>query len=335
MSDILASIGARAVSLAVTIDGAPVEGVLRLELLQCGHFSADRFQVTIATGPAPGGATMFAALESGTITITIGLGVVGVAGGPILIGQIDNVALDFGDGLVTLTGRDLSARLIDSEVSQSFTNQTASQIAKAFAADVGLDANVTATTTPVGQYYELAHTRTGLGLHTRHVTRWDLLAGFAGFEQFSLSVTGTILNFGPPKDEPPMSLTFGRDFLSLAIDRGLALAAPKVTVKSWNPKLKQSFSGSAGTTGGVTLVQPNLTQSEVDRVVAARQAELAAQAVLLRASMPGELLLVPGSMILLQGTGTSLDATYVIRSIERSVDVGEGFVQRFDALQVA
>lgn len=342
MSDTLLLPGmARAVTVAVTIDGMPVAGVERLELIQCGHFEADRFRVALATGATPGGAAFFAELQTGIVTIAIDLGDIGLPGQPLLTGQIDNVALDFGAGEVVLSGRDLSARLIDAEVGQSFANQTASQLASTFAAGAGLTANVTATTTPVGQYYELAHMKTGLGMHTRHATRWDLLAGLAAFEQFSLSVVGRTLNFGPPVPAAPALVVFGRDLLSLVVDRALGLVAPAVTVISWNPKLKQSFSttaggaGAAGNAGGVTLVRPNLTQAEVDREVAARQAALVAQAVLLRASMPGELTMVPDGIFALQGTGTVLDASYVVRTIERSVDVRRGFVQRFEALKVA
>ncbi len=334
MSDTLTT---RAVTLAIVIEGVPVPGAERLELLQCGHFAANRFRVLLATNAMQGGAAFYAGLQSGMVTIGIGLGAAAIpctSDGVILTGQIDNVAVDFGAGQVVLSGRDLSARLIDAEVEQTFSNQTASQIAQSFASDAGLSANVTATKTPVGQYYELAHVRTGLGLHTRHVTRWDLLAALAEIEQFSLSVTGTTLNFGPVAQAAPVLLNFGQDLVSLAIDRALGLMAPKVTVKSWNPKLKQVFSKSTGSIGGVTLVRPNLTQAEVDRLVAARQTELATLAVLVRAAMPGELSLRPDSAILLQGTGTDMDGRYVIRTIERFVDMRDGFTQHFEAVQV-
>lgn len=338
MSD---SMTARMVSLAVTIDGMPVSGVIELELLQCGHFSADRFRVVFATGGIPGGAGYFSGLRSGLVSISVGIGAgggllseIGVGGAPLLVGQIDNVALDFGRGQAVVSGRDLSARLIDAEVTESFANQTASEIASGFASDAGLAAAVTATTTPVGQYYELAHTRTALALHSRHMTRWDLLAGLALVEQFALSVTGTTLNFAPVTDGVQTVLQYGQDFLSLVVDQAVGLIAPKVTVTSWNPKSKQAYASSVGTSGGVTLVRPNLTQGEVAQLASAHQAELAAQAVLLRGSMPGELSLVPGSVFVLAGTGTAFDSSYRIRTIERHVDVSRGFVQRFEALQV-
>lgn len=328
----------RAVTLAIAVDGVPIQGAERLELLECGHFAADRFRVLLATNAVQGGAAYFAGLQAGTITIGIGLGAPGISGAfgsKILVGQVDNVAVDFGAGQAVLSGRDLSARLIDTEVEQTFSNQTASQIAQAFASEAGLSANVTATRQPVGQYYELAHVRTGLGLHTRHVTRWDLLAALAEIERFSLSVTGTTLNFGAVAQAVPVPLNFGQNLVSLSVDRALGLMTPKVTVRSWNPKLKQAFANSAGNTGGVTLIRPNLTQAEVDRLATARQTELAAQAVLVRASMPGEFLVQPDCPVLLQGTGTALDGSYMVRTIERFVDMREGFTQHFEAVQVA
>lgn len=326
MSDILAG---NRVSLSIAVDGVTIPGAERLELWQCGHFSADRFRVLLAIGALPDGAAFYAGLQAGTVTIGID------TGDPILVGQIDNVSLDFSAGQAILAGRDLSARLIDAEIGQVFSNRTASEIAQDFAIDARLSANVTATTTPVGQYYELAHIRTGLGAHTRHMTRWDLLASLAGVERFSLSVTGEILNFGPAAGVAPAMLTYGRDLLALSVDRALGLIMPKVTAKSWNPKLKQAFSGSAGNTGGITLIRPNLTQAEVGRFAEARQAELAMQAVLIKATVPGELRLRPDSPVLLQGTGTELDGRYIVRTVERIVDMHEGFVQSFEAARVA
>lgn len=330
---------ARMVSLAVTIDGMTVGGAIELELVQCGHFSADRFRVVFATGAVPGGAGYFAGLGSGVVSVGVGIGGgflagIGASGGALLVGQIDNVAVDFGRGQAVVSGRDLSARLIDAEVTESFANQTASQIASQFAADAGLAAAVTATSTPVGQYYELAHTRTALALHSRHMTRWDLLAGLALTEQFALSVTGTTLNFAPVSDAVQTVLHYGQDFISLVVDRAVGLGTPKVTVASWNPKSKQAVSSSVGSSGGVTLVRPNLTQGEAAQLASAHQAELAAQAVLLRGSMPGDLSLMPGSVFVLAGTGTGSNTSYRVRTIERHVDVIGGFVQRFEALQV-
>lgn len=328
---------ARVIAPSVTVDGVPLPGLERLEIHHHGSFEAARFEIEVAMAAAPGGAGWFAGLQGGLVQVNLGsdlpgLGSVG-PGRTLIVGQVDNVVILFGQGSAILHGRDLAARLIDAEVDATLSNMTASQIAQEYAAAAGLAANVTATKTRVGQYYELAHAQTGLGLHSRHATRWDLLAALADLEQFALSVTGTTLNFAPPTQAAPMLLTWGQDLRRLAFDRALSLASPKVTVKSWNPRLKRMFEYSVGQTGGTTLIRPNLTQNEVERLAISRQAALAAQAVLVRASMPGETTLAPGSPIQIQGTGTILDTTYVVRSISRIVDGRIGFLQHFEAMQ--
>lgn len=326
--------GGRRVSVSVAIDGVPVPGVERLEIVHGGGFSASRFSVGFALSAA--GAAFHAGLGAAVVTIGIGLDLPGsVAGGAVtlLTGQIDNVAIDFAHGESIVSGRDLAARLIDAEVTESFSNQTSSDIASAFAASAGLAANVTPTTTPVGQYYELAHVRTGLGLHGRHPTRWDLLASLAVLEGFDLSVMGTTLNFGPVGSNGPVALIYGQDLIDLRVDRSMPLAAPKVTVASWNPRAKAAFRQSSGRDGNVTLVRPNLTQQDVDVLARQRQADLAAQSVLVHATLPGELTLMPGAVVALQGTQTGLDGSYRVRAVERRIDMRHGFTEEIEAIR--
>lgn len=333
MSDFLAS---RLINLGVTINGMPVAGAERLELIQSGAFSADRFIISMATTPGSS-AAFYAGLGQALIVISVGIETSDVSGGLVLLtGQVDNIAVDFGLGVATLSGRDLSARLIDAEVNDSFANQTASDIAAYFAQAAGLLPNVVQTSTPVGQYYEIAHTRTALSLHSRNATQWDLLAALAEIESYTLSVTGTILNFGPPLQQAaPTVLTYGRDLTALMVDRALSLVAPRITIKSWNTRLKKTHSSSQGTGISTTLVKPNLMPGQALSLAQAKQAELTAQAVLLRAAMPGETSLVPQSWINLQGTNSSLDGPYVVQRIERHIDVRGGFAQTFEAFSAA
>lgn len=324
MSD---SMAARQVGLNVLIDGVPVAGATHLELLQNGSFFADRFMLSMAfSGLA--GADYYAGLSTALISIGISAGI----GATLITGQIDNVEINFGARIATLSGRDLSARLIDAEVNQSFANQTASDIAVDFAVAAGLTPNAVPTPTPVGQYYELAHTRTALGLHTRSVTQWDLLAALADVEAYTLSVTGTVLNFVPlPEVMAPVTLTYGRDLISLSIDRATALSKAQVTVKSWNTRLKVAHESRQGAGMATTLIRPNLMPDQVLNIASNKQAELAAQARFLRAAMPGETVLSPQTWINLQGTSTSLDGNYLIQAIERRVDAEHGFTQIIEA----
>jgi phage protein D len=326
MSD---AVAIRVIGLNVVINDILVAGATSLELFQSGTFSADRFVLSMAFS-ANIGASYYAGLSAALININVLFGA--GTGSTLIVGQIDNITIDFSMQLAQLSGRDLSARLIDEEVNQSFANQTASNIATKFALAAGLIPNVFPTKTPVGQYYELAHTRTALGLHTRNATQWDLLAALAEIEAYTLFVTGTTLNFVPrPGPGAPVTLIYGQDLIGLSIDKAVSLVNAKVRVKSWNTRLKMAHQGEQGSGVSTTLIKPNLMPDQVTNIAAAKQAELVAQTNFLRAVMPGETTLSPQTWINLQGTGTAMDGLYIIQAIERRIDPHHGFTQIVEA----
>ena len=310
----------------ITVDGLIVPGAIFVEVESVAYFSADRFRVDFAIGA--GGFTTagyFAALDTATIEIELAL----AAGGftPLLMGQIDNVRIDLLDNVATVRGRDLAARLIDAEIAEAFVNQTSSQIAETLAARQGLSAQVTATVTPVGQYYELDHARYALGIGARASTAWNLLAWLAEMEMFSLSVIGTTLNFGPPPQASPFFFA-PRDFIALTLD--VATTIPQqALVKSWNSRNKMVVTGVAGTAGATptTLVRPNLTAAQADALAGAHLATLASHGTILTATMPGELMLMPNAELVLGGTNSAFDQSYIIDAVSRSIDGRRGFVQ--------
>ena len=62
-----------------------------------------------------------------------------------------------------------------------------------------------------------------------------------------------------------------------------------------------------------------------------RLAELTCHERVITAEMPGELSLMPGQQILLQGSGTAFDRLYSIDSIERRLSMSHGFTQSLRA----
>lgn len=330
------TISARGIGLTVAINEIPVAGATSFELLQESPFSAARFRLVMALN-APGvGIEFYAGLAVATITVTMSITAELVGSNSAFQGQIDAVTLDIGSGLALLTGRDFAARLIDAEINESFSNQTSSAIAGQFAQAAGLSAQITPTTQPIGQYYELAHNGSALGLHSRHPTRWDLLVDLAEIEGFLVGVQGSTLIFGPAPVVAPMVLSYGQDLVALTVDRALGLLSPSVTVRSWNPRLQGAFTATSGGSGGagVTLVKPNLTHAQVLARAQFEQSRLAAQSVLLRAVMPGEFALGPSSLVQVQGTGSSIDGFYRLRSVERRIHAVDGFIQHIEATQV-
>ncbi len=306
----------------VTIGGAVIAGAIAVDIERVGYFSADRFSVVFAMAEI--GAAYFYGLGAATVTISLAQLPFGFAS--LLTGLIDNVRVNLLNNTATIRGRDLSAGLIDAEISETFANQTASQIAAAIAARHDLTPNVTATATPVGQYYELDHARSALGLNSRASTEWNLLSWLALIEGFALSVTGTTLNFGPPVSAPSFTLTPQN---CIALDFESSVAIPTMTnVKSWSARNKAVVSQTAGSGARTTtLIRPNLNNKQAESLAVNHLAGLQMHRTVLQAVMPGELALAPGSAVLVSQTNSGFDQTYLVDLVRRAVDAERGFTQ--------
>ncbi len=310
--------------LRISIGDVPVSGAIALEIESVAYFAADRFWIRFATGAAEFTSTPYFA-ELGNQTITIDVALSGFGFTNLLVGQIDNVRIDILANTATLTGRDLSARLIDTEISEAFVNQTASQIAQLIASRHQLTANVTATTTPVGQYYELDHARSTLGINSRTTTEWNLLSYLAQLENCELSVAGTALNFGPPTFSAPVLVVPG-SFIELTLDIATNLPSSTI-VKSWNSRSKAVFSKSEGVGLTTTIIRPNLTQVQAEQIAAGHLATLGQHGTVLVGTMPADVTMVPGMQMSLAGTNSDFDQNYIIAKISRMLDARSGFVQ--------
>lgn len=310
--------------LRPSIGGVPVPGAVSLEIDAVGYFSAARFRIGFALGAGPSTTIgYFSGLGLQMITIEAALNGFGYV--TLLTGQIDNILVDLLTNSVVLSGRDLSARLIDAEISETFANQTASQIATSIAGRHQLAANVTATSTPVGQYYELDHARNALGVHASATTEWNLLTLLAQAENFALSVTGTTLNFGPPQPGVAVAVT-RQNFIGLSFDVAAGLPTG-TTVKSWNSRNKMAVSGTAGSGANTTLIRPNLTAAQAQTMAENHLATLGGHGTLLTGTMPADVTLMPGMQLAFSGTNSPFDQTYTVTSVSRSLRGRSGFIQ--------
>lgn len=308
----------------VSIDGVPVPGLVELEVEAGGSFLAGRFLAAFALGAAFGfDVGYYAGLTSQNVLIEVSLDGLGYA--TLLTGQVDAVRIDWGRKLASISGRDLTALLIDTEISQSFMNQTASQIAQTIAVGHGLAANVTPTMALVGQYYQLDHARTALGLHARATNEWELLTALAQAEGFLVSVVGSTLNFGPPLVAVPAFMTPGGcSQLSFDMITSLPGAA---TVKSWNCRNKSVVSETQGTGLMTTLIRPNLMQEQAQALAQGHLQILGQHQLIMQARMPADAVLAPGMPLFLAGVGGGLDQAYTVDAVTRRLDGKMGFVQ--------
>ncbi len=316
----------------IAVGGITVPGAVSLELTSVGYAAADRFSAAIALAPDAGTSMAFVATLAGQ-RLTISVAVDGAGVSPLLVGQIDNVRIDLVKNVAVLSGRDLTALLLDTEISDAFVNQTASQIATAVAEGHGLTPVVTSTSTLVGQYYERDHARSALGLNARATTQWNLLVALARIEGYRVGVSGQTLVFGPATATAPVAMTVN-DFSRLALDYAATLPSA-TTVLSWNSRNKAAYQSSVGSGAPTSLVRPNLSLAAAQSLAASHTASMAGQALMLSGVMPGETQLAAGSLLRLSGTNSLFDTVFVVMALRRSVTAGRGFWQAVRACAAA
>ena len=324
----------RAPRLAVLADGSPLPNLIDADINSNAHFAAARFRLRLAIDP-PTAATL---LQTGTV-IDIQLSL----GGPpvsILQGEADTLSMDVLNQTLEVDGRDLTARLLDARTQETFSNQTASEIAKTLAARHGLTADVTATNTLVGRYYENEHDRITLGQFARSTTEWDLLTFLAAREGFEVFVTAQTLTFAPTDAAASPVMLTPALCLSLQLDHALTLARDiQVTVKSWNTRQQVAFTQTARSPAGggrsrggapqrIVVVRPNLAPADALQLAQRILADLSAHERVVHAELPGELALTPRTRIQLTGTGTDFDQVYNVAELDRHFHADHGFTER-------
>ncbi len=320
--------------ITVLADGSPLPNLIDADISSNAHFAAARFRLRLAIDP-PSAATL---LQTGTvIDIQLSLGGAPVS---ILQGEADTLSMDVLNQTLEVDGRDLTARLLDARTQETFSNQTASEIARTLAARHGLTANVTATNTLVGRYYENEHDRITLGQFARSTTEWDLLTFLAAREGFEVFVAAQMLTFGPADaSASPVTLTPAL-CLSLQLDHALTLARDiQVTVKSWNTRQQAAFTQTARSPAGgsrskggppqrIIVVRPNLAPADALQLAQRILADLSAHERVVHAELPGELTLTPRTRIQLTGTGTDFDQVYNVAELDRHFHADHGFTER-------
>ncbi len=335
--------------LLVMANGTAMPAPLSADIFSNNHSAADRFRVTAhltATDLATWSATADALLD-------IQVSLDGQSWTSLIQGEVDQLQIDPRTMRLTLEGRDLTARLIETRTQETFANQTSSQIAQTLATRHSLTADVAATTTPVGVYWQLEHDHITLDSFSRSISEWDLLVTLAGHEGFDVWVSGTTLHFRPPPTtldatavlQLVASVDSPANLISLQLDRALTLTRDiEVVVKSWNSRQAQSFTQTARATRSAgtgrpsngkpqryVYVVPNLTPDAALKLAQTRLTELTRHERVIHAEMPGELTLTPRQQILLQGTGTDFDQPYWIDEITRRISFSNGFTQSLRA----
>jgi hypothetical protein len=128
------------------------------------------------------------------------------------------------------------------------------------------------------------------------------------------------------------------------MERVLSLAGNiEVVVQSWNHWQQRSTTTTAANpaTGSASdvnipaaqyrLMRPNLTPSDADSLAQRQLQQISYHEKVIEFQRPGELLVSPRDVIVLDGTGTAFDQSYYIETIERRISEVSGFIERVRA----
>lgn len=269
-----------------------------------------------------------------------------------LVGYADDLEFDPVADVMTLTGRDLTSKLIDFKqtlFSKTVRGQKASDIVTQIAVAQGLTPVVTATTAATGGYYQIVN-----ALIASNATYWDIVTRLAQLEGFQTYVKGHELRFEPRTDpaadpyviqwRPPADQTASPavNVQRLQFRRNLSVAKDlRVRVLSFDQKTKKTVNEVAdrkrvrsrtskatpydGPPQEYVRTFPNLTAAQAQAKAQALLVELSKHEMNLTADLPGDLLLSATNMVKVIGTGTAFDQTYFASSVVRTFSFDEGF----------
>jgi hypothetical protein len=251
--------------------------------------------------------------------------------GPLIVGEIDSIDLDFVATTIHISGRDKSAKLHGKKTAEKWQNKKGSEIVTELAGRAGLSTgNIDASKQLAGKKLEKDFVKLtdGVGVSTAiHLlsqfdgARWWVDKNGKFNYQSVLSGGGGSsysLNYKPPDPGSPMIA----DFMSLRIHLNLpAKKGVKVTVKSWHPKDKKLYTGEAKAGGGggggepseYVYHVPTLDQAHADQHAKSRAKEHARHAITLTATVVGDPSIDAGGSVSL--SGTPFDGTYQIDSV--------------------
>ena len=318
--------------MQVFVGGAPVEGVLDVQIASNSFMGADRFRVVVALE-----STGYAIWADREIQLSILAGVDGDLT-TLITGLVDRVDVDIGRRLVSVDGRDLTARFIEARTQETFENKTSSEIVALLAARRGLTPEVMPTGNLIGRNFNGDRAQTTLDQYSGVTTEWDLLARLADAEGFDVWVDAGTLHFAPLSPDLGQIVITPQDCMELRLERLLSLGGDlTVTVKSWDSRAQQATVQSAGnavddaSARNYVLLRPNMSAADAANLAARTFAQMTQNGRVVTMELPGDATTRPRQSLLLSGTATDFDGVYIVTSVERHMSFEGGFTQTLQA----
>ena len=333
----------RTPTVKLLLNGYALPGVLGAEVNANSHYQADTWSAELALNANEDAFDFWGGdIKAALIEVRFGLDQFERS---MITGRIDKVAVSVQAGTLRLSGRDLSALLIEAKVQETFQNETSSDVVTKIATRRGLTPVVTPTTTLVSRYFGNTNDRVQHDSFSKHGTEWDLLRKLAQDEQFDLYMDGKELHFAPKVDAAKAdaySVRWDQDqragnVMNLALERSLTLAKDVVVeVRTWQTATARAFTKTSGTQSKdgsaqvYKFTEPNLTETQAQARADSLRQEITKHERTMRFDMPGEIDLTPRDVLRLDGCGP-WDQVYFVDTINRRLRFGGGFTQSVSA----
>lgn len=171
-------------------------------------------------------------------------------------------------------------------------------------------------------------------------TDFDVLRRLSERSGRAFRVQGDHLDFvGPAGDGSLVTLRLGQGLLEARVERNADPACASVEVRGWNTLTVQAVEGRAAGEGSGGARQVVGVQAENDQEAQwLAQAELDWRAAAARTCWgvsEGDVRLVPGGGVRLEGLGDGLDGEFVLTEVTHRVEAALGFVTEFSSAPLA
>ena len=319
------------------IDGQELTGLLEVEIEHNGYQDADRFDASFVLSDLPKsfGFPYWAKTDDARVEILMGVS----EPRKVLVAEVDDVSIDPISNSLHLSGRDLSARLIETVTENKNPNLKSSKLAEKFAAEHGLKVVAPASETLVGTHYGDDQSMLSTGR-----TQWDVLTYVAQQEGRRVFVEGDTLYFVKHDDMSGALFVLRFDgsvgapiteVTSVRFGRALTVAKDvTVKVRSWHNEEKKGYTKTAsaqhrsprkkGQTFSVTV--PNLTPEQAQARAEAMLKDVTHSEVTLEFSGPASDDLTLQGHIRVEGTKSGFDQVYFPDIITRRWSWDGGYV---------
>ena len=247
--------------------------------------------------------------------------------GTLISGEIDDVDIDYvGSQIISISGRDASAKLHDQKSSEKWVNKKPDEIISDLAGRVGLGVKIDALGLKMQRLMKDDYTK--LSDNISYAMVIHKLSEFMGAHWFVKDGVLNVVSQATQGGGYAINLSIdgqGRivsDALSLKVKRNVQAGKPvKVTVKAWHTREEKVFTGQKTISGNGTAKEyvyhlPNLTQDHVDQHAKAMSKDHARHEIEVTAECVGDPSIDISKSLTI--SGTDMDGNYTIDTLEHS-----------------